>query len=84
MAGSVDIFNPWGRGDKALIRLMVAGVEYVAEAPRGSDPQEPVWRCFRISRVTVSEGVETERMMHAPELASPGANGENLPGLNYV
>lgn len=87
--GALNSYNPWGKGDRAFVRLSVTDGgtvrEYLAEAARGSLLTEPVWRCWCVVRETVAGNDVFERILHTEEkLFAPGEKGVNLPGLNYV
>ena len=64
----------------ALIHITADGVEYVAEAPRGSAATQSVWVCSAIYPI----GTTGRRIKHCHGLHAPGENGENLAGLSYV
>jgi len=64
----------------ALIDITIDGVEYVAEAPRGSSATQAVWVCSAVYPI----GATGRRIKHCNGLHAPGENGENLAGLSYV
>jgi len=64
----------------ALIDITVAGVEYLAEAPRGTAATAAAWVCSAVFPI----GETGRRIKHCSGLQAPGESGENLAGLTYV
>lgn len=67
------------RGE-ALIDVVVEGVEYIAEAPRGTAATEAAWICSAVYPI----GTTGRRIKHCSGLQVPGVNGELLAALTYV
>ncbi len=64
----------------ALINITAGGVEYIAEAPRGTAATDAAWVCS----AAFPAGASGRRIKHAAGLHAPGENGENLAGLTYL
>jgi hypothetical protein len=64
----------------ALIDVLVDGVEYLAEAPRGTAATAAAWVCSAVYPI----GAAGRRIKHCSGLQAPGESGENLAGLTYV
>ncbi len=63
----------------ALIDVVVDGVEYIAEAPRGADATEAAWICSAVYPI----GTTGRRIKHCSGLRAPGVSGELLAALTY-
>ncbi len=64
----------------AFIQITVAGVDYLAEAPRGTAATDAAWVCSAVYPI----GTTGRRIKHASGLHAPGESGENLAALTYV
>lgn len=74
------IFAQAVKTGNAVIDVTADGVQYVAEAVPGSDPEAEAWKCYAVFPIG-----ETGRFVkHAAGLHAPGWSGENLAGLTYL